>query len=490
MEGWRRLVRTDPLNFARKVLRLETLWWGAENIISSVFNHPRTAICSGHSLSKDWAAGIIALQWLLTFYPSKVICTAPKLEQVKKIMFEEISKQYRRLFETIPWKIRGEPMKTLSLEFGPEWYAFGMTTKEAGSNMGKFQGFKSPNLLVIMTEAQDIPDNIYDQLYGITTSGNARILEIGNPILISGRFWEHCTQAKWDYNVIHMSCLESPNVIEGYEKIPGLVTSEWVNHMRRIWGESHPYWFSRVLGQFPQASSKALIPMDWIMRAVNREIQDNDLLKTGGHDVAKFGTAETVITILTGRRVTRVEAFHKMDINEQVGWAKAIIREEKVELYAVDEGGLAGIAGFLEEERLSALRVSFGAESESEDFANLAAMMWWQLRKSFENNEISIPDDEILIGQLAGREFEFTSRGKRKISLEPKGEAAKRGQHFYDRADSLVLAWWARISFISESLGPSSEFISDAARLDAQFPDRRRRMANKDFVSEAEEIRY
>ena len=142
VEGWRRLVRTDPLNFSREVLRLETMWWGAERIISSVFQNKRTAVKSGHSLSKDWAAGIIALQWLLTYHPSKVICTAPKLEQVKKIIFEEITKQFHRLQENSPVPISGDPMKVTGLELGPEWYAVGMTTKESGSRMRKFMGFK------------------------------------------------------------------------------------------------------------------------------------------------------------------------------------------------------------------------------------------------------------------------------------------------------------------------------------------------------------
>ena len=488
MEGWRQLVRTDPLNFANKVLRLDTMWWGAEKIISSVFTHKRTAVQSGHSLSKDWSAGIIALQWLFTHYPSKVILTAPTGRQVQKITFGEMRMHFDRLLNNLPWPLSRDCLMANELRLDHDWFLIGFTTKEpADSAGGKFHGFKSPNLLVIVTEAQDVDDSIFDQIeFGLMTGSNCRMLEIANPMKTSGRFWEHCTQPKWDYNVIKLSCFDSPNVIENREVIPGLVMKEYVENVRRVWGESHPYWYARVLGEFPQSSSKALIPLDWILRAKGREIPDNDHLIAAGHDVAGDGTAETAICVLEGRKMKRLETFHKMSIAEQVGWAKGLIKEEKIQLYACDEGGLAGVASFLEEERMESLRVKFGEASETEEFDNLAAEMWWELRGAFERNEISILDDEILVGQLAAREFDFTSRGKRKITLEPKGEAAKRGHKFFDRADSLVLAWWARSTMQRMGLGPSKDFENEATKLEKNA----RRSRQQSMILESDEIRY
>ena len=477
------------------------MWEGAERVISSVFTNKYTAVKSGHSLSKDWSAGLIVLQWLFTFQPSKVILTAPTGRQVQKIMFGEIRKHFDRRLESLPWKLSRDVLMTNELRLSHDWFALGFTTKEGkDAGGGKFQGYKSQNLLVIVTEAQEIEDIIYDQIEGITTSSNSRVLEIANPLLTRGRFWEHCTTPKWGYNVITLNALTSPNYLARKEVIPGLISYEKVERWREIWGEDNPFWYARVLGEFPQASSKALIPLEWIMRARDRDIPDNDLLKAAGHDVAGDGTAETVMVVLEGRRVKRIEAFHKMSIAEQVRWAKSIIREEKIELYAVDEGGLAGVSSFLEEERLSALRVKFGENADNEDFKNRAAEMWWELRKAFERDEISILDDEILIGQLAAREFEFTSTGKRSIAIEPKGEAAKRGHHHFDRADALVLAWWARTRRMSETVGKSDEFVSEAAKTHGKY-DRpsndRERKAEEEAISgqdactlEADDIKY
>ena len=431
------------------------LWWGLKKMLRSVFENKRTVVQSGHSMSKDYTAGIAAVEWLIKYpFQSKVICSAPKLDQVKLIMFAEINKQFTALQHAIPWPIEGDPMKVLMLELGPNWHAIGMTTKESGGKLGKFQGFKSPNILIVLSEAQSIEDNIFDQVEGMTTSGNAHVLEIGNPIVPAGRFWEHCTQPRFGYNVIKLSCFDSPNVVAGKEVIPGMVTIGWIDDRRKEWGENHPYWQSRVLGEFPQTSKDAIIPLEWIMRAIRdkeflQEIDPEDCLKVGGLDVSKMGNDETVHLVCTGPKLSRLDPFFKVEINETVGWAKGLIKEEQLDAIAVDEGGLAGICSFLEEDpniRCAVLRIQFGSTDmdDSLDFANLAAAMWWNLRESFEKQEIFIPDDPILIGQLSQRKFTYTSVGKKVIKLESKRDAKDSGKESPDRGDALAMAWWGR----------------------------------------------
>lgn len=408
-------------------------------------------------MSKDFVGGIAAVDWLFNFYPAKVIPTGPTGRQVTHIMFSEIRKQYEALMMRCPWDgLTIDAMKTNMLDLGPDWYALGFTTKEAKSEskeglLGKFQGFKSPNLLVIVTEAQSVDDLIFDAMEGMLSSGNARVLELGNPMAPSGKFWEHCTQPRYGYNVITLSCLDSPNYKARKEIIPGMATYEWVEERRRVWGEDHPYWMGRILGEFPQSGADCIIPIDWIMRAVNRELEpiEDDRVKVSGTDVSKGGADETVHLVLTGRTVTRIDAFHKVDINETVGWAKLLMEEEQIVLNACDEGGLAGVSGFLEESGLEVMRVMFGAKDPDDpDFENVAAQMWWHLREAFQNNNISIPDDPILIGQLARRRLDMNSSGKKLIKLQSKREA---GGESPDRADALCLAWHARRSVIGGS---------------------------------------
>jgi hypothetical protein len=430
------------------------LWAGAKEVINSTFKNRRTAVQGANSMSKDWAAGICVLTWLFRFpFNSKVICTAPTNDQVKKIMFGEIAKQFQNLKDHSPWSTNECVLTTEQLTFGPDWYAFGRTTKETHGLTGKFQGFKSPHLLIIISEAQAVEDAIYDQIYGLASGGEPHILEIGNPMSPQGRFWEHCTQPRFGYNVIKLCALDSPNVIEQKEIIPGMANQEFIDSVINDWGKDHPFYYSRVLGEFPQSSADCIIPIEWIMAAVDRELEGNDDLRVAGCDVSKGGTAETVHQELVGRLALPCQAFHKVDINETVGWAKNLIKTDGVKLYGVDEGGLAGIAGFLEEAGLPVARIMFGsAVEDSEDYDNLAAKMYWTLRKAFEPNSqtpISIPNDRILIGQLAGRQYEYTSRGKRKIKLKTKSQNIQESHVMFDRSDALAMAWWMRTRMIN-----------------------------------------
>ena len=478
IQAWIALKNLDAVERAKKIFGVTTFWEGAENILRSVYSHRKTAVQSGHSMSKDFVGGIVAVDWLFTNYPSKVLPSGPTSRQVTHIMFSEIRKQYEQLMKRCPWDLNPDAIKANMLDLGPDWYALGFTTKETKGDsttgiVGKFSGFKSPNLLIIITEAQSVDDTIFDAMIGMLSSGNARVLELGNPMAPAGRFWEHCTQPRFGYNVIKLSCLDSPNYKARKEVIPGMATYEWVEDCRRIWGEDHPYWMGRILGEFPQSGADCIIPIEWIMRAVYRiedgeitgrvlEPIEGDELKVSGTDVSKGGTDETVHLMLTGRTVTRIDAFHKVDINETVGWAKSLMREEKVLLNACDEGGLAGVAGFLEESGFEVLRVMFGAKADDPDFDNVGAQMWWGLRDAFQNNTIAIPDDPILIGQLARRRYDLMSSGKKIIKLKSKRESKEESP---DRADALALAWYARRSIFG-SVDKLPAFTNASAELE------------------------
>jgi hypothetical protein len=100
-----------------------------------------------------------------------------------------------------------------------------------------------------------------------------------------------------------------------------------------------------------------------------------------------------------------------------------------------------------------AIRFKFGGAVDDPTFDNLGAMAWWSLRLAFQDGQISIPDDPILIGQLSQRRYEYTSRGKMQIKLESKrAAAAERGELFLDRADALAMAWWARLLSVQEAV--------------------------------------
>ena len=69
-------ARTDPEWFCREVLGV-TLWSKQAQILRAINRHPRVCVRSGHTTGKTHVAAAAALWFLLAYYPSKVITTAP-----------------------------------------------------------------------------------------------------------------------------------------------------------------------------------------------------------------------------------------------------------------------------------------------------------------------------------------------------------------------------------------------------------------------------
>lgn len=252
IEEWRGNI---PL-YLKEQLRLTYPIWKAQKqvidaIPGAIAARKPIYIGSGHSLGKDYLGGCISNWFLDTYVPSKVILTGPTDRQVKHIMWAETLARYNG--KMIKWgKVFNDPHIEIQKD---SWFLLGFTTKEStASGGGKFQGIRSPHAqCILVTEAQSVEDNIYDQIDGVATGQHILIIFMGNPTRSDGRFAKGLRDRKNNI-VFNFSCLESPNYKTRSIVIPGLVTYEWVEDKRKRWGEHDPRWMSRVLGQVPSTS--------------------------------------------------------------------------------------------------------------------------------------------------------------------------------------------------------------------------------------------
>ena len=88
--------------------------------------------------------------------------------------------------------------------------------------------------------------------------------------------------------------------------------------------------------------------------------------------------------------------------------------------------------------RVTGINVARAARQEKL-FVNLRAEGYWRLRDLFVAGEISIPQDNQLIGELAALRYKFDSGGR--LLIESKDEMRKRGIPSPDKADALMLAF-------------------------------------------------
>ena len=95
-----------------------------------------------------------------------------------------------------------------------------------------------------------------------------------------------------------------------------------------------------------------------------------------------------------------------------------------------------------------------------EHYGNLGAEMWDYIKGLLEQNMsnyindesavLQLPDDDVLISQLATRKWSITSKGK--ILLESKKDMKKRGLKSPDRADAYVLTFGEYLTEVPQCL--------------------------------------
>jgi len=234
------------------------LWSKQIEVLNAVFTQGSVTVRSGHGIGKTLIAAVITLCFIDTLRPSKVITTAPTWRQVAHILWAEINTLYRK--SKIPQLIGGR-MLNMSYWLSDEHFAVGFHPRE--NRLEEFQGYHSPNILIIMDESPGISQVLYDAAMGLMTT-NAYILQIGNPTEPAGHFWGSFQDDA--YHKVHVSCFDSPNVT-GEAHIPGLVTREWIEARRNDWGEDDPRYRNKVLGEFSDTTEDRGIPMDWIRAA-------------------------------------------------------------------------------------------------------------------------------------------------------------------------------------------------------------------------------
>ena len=425
----------SPVAFAREVLGVE-LWHKQVEALTALTEHRRVAVKSGNGLGKGFCAAVAVLWFIHTRRDAIVLTTAPTFRQVRHILWRQISRLYGPAAETL-----GGRMLDTRWELPDGRYAMGLSADGAD----QFQGFHSPNVFIVVDEAEGVGDEIYEGIESVMTSAEPLLLLIGNPTTMSGAFRRAFFEERQIYRAITISALDSPNVQAGRVVIPGLTTPRWVEERREIWGEDNPIYRARVLGEFPEQGDNTLLKLSDIAAATGRPAAagSGDAEVILGVDVARFGADRSVILRRRGDRVEDIRVLRQMDTMQLAGWVAAAIRECNPAQVYVDEIGVgAGVVDRLRELGHPVRGVNVAHKARQEGlYVNLRAEGYWTLRQRFMSGSISIPADSQLAGELAALRYGFDSQGR--LRMEGKDEMRKRGLPSPDKADALMLAFLA-----------------------------------------------
>ncbi len=448
-----------PVRFIRARLG-EFVWSGQAAICESVVAHRRTAVQSCHESGKSWTMARLAAWWLTDHEPGDafVVTTAPSGPQVKAILWKEIGRAHS--LGNLPGRTNMTEWLMDVTKVGPSGIP---VTKEEIVAMGRkpsdydpaaFQGIHARFVLVILDEADDIPESLYHAGASLIANEGSRMVAIGNPDNPASHFCSKVLKPGSGYNIIHIDGFDTPNFTD--EEVPqevkeGLIGPTYVEEARRDFGEGSPLWQSKVRGLVPENTRDGVIPLSWLKRCQQeREHDPAQLLPVElGMDVGAGGDW-TVVRERRGVKAGRTWRAQTPEPQEAVALAMGAARETGATSIKVDAIGIGwGIVGMLREVIEAAgsgpvvHAVNVGTSAlNPERFRLLRDQIWWELGRELSQDggwDLSEIDDSTL-AQLIAPQYKDDAHGRTKI--EPKDDTKKRLGRSPDDADALLLAYF------------------------------------------------
>lgn len=487
----RRNWAESPSQWARERLH-DDLWSGQIKICNSVRDHRKTAVPTCHEIGKSYIAAILAAWWIDTHKPGEafVITTAPTEPQVKVILWKEIGRAHQR------GSLRGRiNQKEWKMMVGNNEETVALGRKPSDYSPTAFQGIHAPYVLIIVDESNGVRGQLWDAIDSMMANDGSKILAIGNPDDPSGEFYEAC-KPNSGWSTIHISAFDSPNFTG--EPMPDAVLRQligrtYVEEKRRKWAptwqwignqcvpppdgrieDTHPFWQSKVLGQFPvQGGVGSLIPLMWIRAAQNRDLMPSEPNEFGldvgaseGGDPTCLGHRQGPVfrVIYEERQPDTMKTTGKLIAHlrnpmfgasrakvDYIGVGRGVVdrsKEQDLPVYPVQVSEASTVLSCLvckhefdiaqthtKKQLTKEKRCPMcGSDQTKPVFANLLSQLWWQMRERFEQGDIDIdPNDEELAEQLLTIFWEPNSKGQTVVKY---GEGPSP-----NRADALLMAY-------------------------------------------------
>jgi phage terminase large subunit len=429
-----------PVLAVREVFGADPDPWQERNLRAYGRGERGVAVRSCHGPGKTALAAWCVWLNLLTRFPQKTVATAPTSGQLNGALLPEIKMWGTRLAPALQ-ELFDVKATGIYLRAAPSESFFEARTSRAESPEA-LQGIHSDHVLLIGDEASGIPEQVYEAAIGSMSGTNATTLLIGNPVRTSGFFYECFHKVRDRWFTTQVSYRDSTRV-----------SDEFVEDVRRRYGEDSNAFRVRCLGEFPKADDDTVIPFEWVQTARDRDIQEPaNVARVWGLDVARYGSDRTALVERTNRTSKVLDMWGDASLMETVGRVKsrydeALVRPRVILVDVIGMGG--GVVDRLQELGLPVRGINVGeAAALSDKFVRARSELWWKGREWFERRDVRIagpatdnPEDmqEILFSELVVPRFQYNSTGK--IQVEPKDALKKRGHKSPDVADAFMLTF-------------------------------------------------
>lgn len=231
------------------------------DILQDIRREDRIAMHTAHGIGKTAIAAIAVLDFLDQHNQgipgeegAKVVTTAPVGRQVDKMLWSEIRKWWRQ--ETHPgWEIL--PSTSYLRTPWDDTFALGFSTDD----LDRFEGWHSPNLMIVVDEAKGVNEAIFTAIKGSLTTENVHLIYLSTPGNPQGAYYRACKESK-RFHTIHIDAFQSKNVRKGYADE---ILEDECNGDR-----NHPIYIRKVLGEFARMVERPHFNENQVLDAVAR----------------------------------------------------------------------------------------------------------------------------------------------------------------------------------------------------------------------------
>jgi hypothetical protein len=430
--------QTGPDTWQLKVL------WDLQQGLIDIDIAFQIAIRSGHGVGKSAFFSWLVL-WAISTCPGcRGRVTANTKEQLMRVLWGELSKWHQLFLARHLFKVTATAIFSSDSNLEKTWRIDAIPWSK--DNPEAFAGLHNygKRLLFLFDEASAIEDIIWETMDGATTDAKTQIIwaVAGNPTRNNGRFRE-C----WDRFAISP---ENPDGIWHTYQVDArsskFSNKKLIDKWARAYGEDSDFFRVRVRGEFPNAATTQLIPMETILFAQRREVQSQSwepLIL--GVDIARYGSNDSVAQFRRGRdcRTVPMVRWHGLDIIESGHRIASLIAEHQPDAVFIDEGGMGvGVVDFIRSLGHSVFGINFGSAVSSLQagfaVANKRAEMYVNLREWLRGGGCIRLDDD-LQRELVSIEYHFNR--KEEIQLMTKDDMKALGRPSPDWADALALTF-------------------------------------------------
>lgn len=441
----------NPVAFFEEILGIIPDEW-QKNVLNDLVEYPKVSVRSGQGVGKT-ALEAGAIIWFLACRPySRVIATAPTMQQLYDVLWAEIAKWLND--SLVKDLLKWTKTKVYMIGDDERWFA----TAKTATKPENMQGFHEDHMLIVVDEASGVADPIMEAILGTLSGEDNKLLMCGNPNRLEGVFYDSHNSDRDKYKVHKVSSMDSKRT-----------SKDNIDMLLKKYGQDSDVARVRIFGEFPKGALDSLISMETVEYACNCKINESEIISSNilhiGCDVARYGDDKTVITPRIDKKVFPFTKYSKKSTMETAGNVILICKEYMQKypklkrcIIKIDDTGVGGgvtdrIKEVVSEEKLPfvVVPVNNGSSATDDYYANLGSQIWGELRDVLEENfsnmmqgekkaVIELPYDDEMIKQLSNRRKKITSKGK--IQLESKDDMKSRGVGSPDIADSITLAFY------------------------------------------------